>query len=148
MSGFIERIIEEHSFGPDRPDRLDIAARATVLTTLQSLPVSKEYSQDSFLPHTYLRDLIETADDGSCVEASKFDRFLRDQGIGLTQGLVWGVVKLLAYPTVYGREIGSQFSMPKISDAQQLVETGEITKLDGFNIPFNLEVAKKLFALK
>lgn len=147
MPSLVELIVEEHNFGPDKPDVFEIQDRKKVLTKLRQLPVSEEYSSDSFLPHDYLQDLVSESPKGTCTIKNKFERFLDNCQMFSEKYLVYKVIEKLAFPKVFGRKVCDEYYLT-IENAQDLLETGSISKLDGFDNEFNLEVAKKLFSSK
>lgn len=147
MPNLIERINREFDFGLDKPGLFESRDRADVLDNLTcGLPVSEMWTATDFMTTTELRDLIEESDSGDTVTKNKFDKFLRDRGLWHSGYLVKRVIGNLAYPKVFGRDVVMQYHLPTIKDAQELVKSGNIAKIDGFDVAFNVEVARRLFA--
>jgi hypothetical protein len=147
MPSLEELIIKEYNFGSDKPNAYETRDRENVLARLQPLPVSKEYGNDSFFPHDDVQDLVSDSVEGSSAIKNKFDRFLSNCNIFTEKYLIQRVVDKFAFPKVFGREISVGHNLT-IRDVQTLLQTGLISKLDGFDNEFNLEVAKRLFSSK
>lgn len=145
MGALAERIAEEFTLGPDRPDASEREAREIILQKLTKLPISDIYGQSTFYSFTNLMDLIKESNEGTYHEMNKFDRFLIDAGLVLYGNYVKRIINKLARPAIFGREIYQNYSPPTVKDAKEWIDSGLIEKIDGFDNEFYLAIARRLF---